>query len=382
MNQLPSTDSPISAGITLTRDDVERLLHNDSPASRSVILDKVASHYNAKDLTAREQEVAEEIFRLLMRDISLQVRETLAEQLQHNAEIPRDIVLHLAADVESVAVPVLKASKVLSDADLVSLVEASRDIGKLLAISEREKVSSRVSAALVDTHYNQVVTTLLGNRGAALSEQSLTTIAEEFSSEKEVMQAMAAHPALPITVVERLIRQAGDDVANELKARYHIDETALRKDTTKVQEELMLRLLEDALSESEVSELVMRMAENGTLTPSVMMTALCRGQLSFFTMAVAQAANVSPSNTKRLLADRGSFGFEGIYKKSGLPESMADAVQLLLHAVQDLEAEHIAPGTKLYANRLIARVVDMAGEQPIDHLPYFMALIRQNVYRK
>ena len=167
MNQLPSTDSPISAGITLTRDDVERLLHNDSPASRSVILDKVASHYNAKDLTAREQEVAEEIFRLLMRDISLQVRETLAEQLQHNAEIPRDIVLHLAADVESVAVPVLKASKVLSDADLVSLVEASRDIGKLLAISEREKVSSRVSAALVDTHYNQVVTTLLGSRRGA-----------------------------------------------------------------------------------------------------------------------------------------------------------------------------------------------------------------------
>ena len=363
--------------MVLTRDDVDRLLQDDSSESRSNILEKVASHYNEKSLTEREQEIAEHIFRLLMRDMSLRVRKTLSERVKDNAEIPRDIVLHLAQDVESVAQPVLAVSKVLSDADLVSIVEATRDMGKLLAISQRESVSPRVSGALVETNYTPVVTSLLSNEGAEISEQSLSKIASDFAHEGDVMHALVQHPNLPITVVERLISKASDAVAAELKEKYNISADQVTEGANKVREEFMLRMLEGDLNPQEIQGLVARMHADETLTPSVLMTGLCRGQLLFFTVGLATIAGIPIDNAVQLIADRGEHGFNGIYRKSELPESMMDAVRLLLRAVQALEADPAPVGSRLYANRLVERVLADAGDQNIEYLPYFIALIRQ-----
>ena len=98
----------------LTPMDVERLLNDDSPDSRTDILEKISTNYNNEQFRGRERDIAEQIFRLLMKDVALRVRETLADRIKDNVAIPRDIVLHLAHDVESVASPVLVNSKVLS----------------------------------------------------------------------------------------------------------------------------------------------------------------------------------------------------------------------------------------------------------------------------
>lgn len=383
MTSQPST-SPVyeNDSMMLSAEDVERLLRDDSPESRGAILEKVATQYNAKRLTQSEQEIAEHIFRLLMRDLSTRVRETLAEHVKANENIPRDIVLHLAQDVEPVAVPVLEVSKVLSDADLVSIVEASHDIGKLIAISQRETVSPRVSDALVETNYTQVLTSLLGNKGAEISAQGLSKIATDFADQGSVMQALIDHPNLPVTVVERVISKASDAVASQLKEKYQLNESQVGEGSAKVRDEYMMRLIEGELSDHEIAALVEQMEADGTLNPSILMTALCRGQLSFFTIAIAAIAKISVTSTHKLLSDRGSHGFDGIYKKSGLPDSMMDAVRLVLRAVQDLVGNDAVPGSMLYANRLVERILETAGDQNIENLPYFIAIIRRNMGKK
>ncbi len=379
----PSTSAATyDTSMMLSREDVERLLHDDSPESRGHILEKVANQYNAKQLTRSEQDIAEHIFRLLMRDLSTRVRQTLSERIKDNDGIPRDIVLHLAQDVEPVAVPVLEASQVLSDADLVSIVEASHDMEKLVAISRRNSVSPRVSDALVETNYTQVLTSLLGNKGAELSSQGLTRIATDFADNSDITQALIDHPNLPVTVVERVISKASAAVAAQLKDKYNLSEQEVGEGSAKVRDEYMLRLIDGDLSDPEIAELVEQMEADGSLTPSVLMTSLCRGQLSFFTISLAALAKLSVTNTRKLLADRGSHGFEGIYRKSGLPDSMIHAVRLVLRAVQDLDGNDAIPGSMLYANRLVERIVETAGDQNIEHLPYFIAIIRRNVQKR
>lgn len=363
----------------LSQEDVERLLRDDSPDSRSHVLKKVASQYNHQQLTTSEAGIAEHIFRLLMRDLSVRVRETLAIELKDNETAPRDVVLHLASDVETVATPVLKSSRVLSDSDLVKIVEASHDMGKLVAISQREEVSPRVSGALVDTRYAQVVTSLLGNEGAHIATPDLTKIATEFADQGSVMEALAQHPNLPVVVVERIISKASAAVADQLKEKYNLSDKEIGASTTKVREEYVLRLLDGELQHHEIEPLVMQMAAEGSLTPSILMTALCRGQLAFFTAAMAAIAKLPLANTEQLLADRGAHGFVGIYQKSELPESMMEAIRLVLHAVQDLEGDAAAPGTALYANRLVERILNAADDRDVDYLPYFIALVRQNI---
>jgi len=381
MNQNSTNAQNAETTIILTPMDVERLLNDDSPDSRASILERIALGYNAENFKGRERDIAEQIFRLLMKDVALRVRETLAERIKDNVNAPRDVVLHLVNDVESVANPLLTSSKVLSDADLVGIVEKSHDMGKLLAITHRDGISSRVAEALVDTRYAQVMTSLLANEGAAISDRSLEKIADDFRGNEEVMKALSGQPKLPITLVERIISQVSAEVANELKRKYKLSDQDVEKDVSQAREDFMVRLLEHNLTPEEVIVLAQQMAVEDRLTPSIVMTALCRGQLTFFTAAIAQFSGIPVENAQRLIADRGEHGFYGIYQKSGLPESMMAAVHLLLRAVQDMATDNSVPGSSLYANRLAERVIAIAGSQTIEYLPYFLALIRQNQHR-
>ncbi len=372
---------PASVPFMLTPLDVERLLTDDSERSRTHVLEAIAVHYNNDEFEGRERDIAEQVFRLLMKDVALCVREMLADRIKDNANIPRDIVLFMANDVESVAAPLLHTSKVLSDADLVDIIEKSSEMGKLLAITKRETISTRVSEALVETHYAPVMTSLLANEGATISERSYEKIAEDFLNDAEVINALARSPKLPMAIVERIITRISDTAAAELRQKYQMDDAQAKRDANHIREDFMVRLLEHDVSHDEVAALVAQMAREERLTPSIVMTALCRGQLLFFTMAMAQFAGIPHANAERLIADRGMHAFQGLYTKSQLPDSMMDAVHLLLRTVQDMAGDDAIPGSMLYANRLVERVIAATGNQQIEYLPYFIALIRQNQQR-
>lgn len=367
--------------VILTPNDVERLLTDPSEDSRIGVLDKVAVHYNRAAFGEREHEIAEQIFRLLMKDAVIRVRETLTKSIKDNATIPRDIVLHMAHDVDSVSLPLLADSKVFSDADLVSIVEASRDISKLLTISKRDGVTARVSDALVETHYPEVVSTLLANASAQIGSRAFDKIIDDFRGEPSVMEAMVERHHLPLSVVERLVNEASSAVAEQLKHKYQLTDEQLNKDTGTARDDVLVKLLSRDVPDAEIEMLVAQMASDGRLTPSLVMTALCRGQLTFFAAAMGRFAGIPLASAKRLVTDKGDLGFRGIYTKSELPDTMFDAVRLLLRAVMELEGDEAIPGSMLYANGLVERVLALAGQQNIEYLPYFLALIRQNIQR-
>ncbi|MFN8972097.1 MAG: DUF2336 domain-containing protein, partial [Alphaproteobacteria bacterium] len=239
MNTTPKPEAtPI-----LTAADVDALLKDDSTDSRIEVLDKISLQYNMQKFSHREREVAEHIFRLIMKDTQMQVREMLAQRICNNPDIPRDIALHLALDHDRVAVPIIEISEVLSDADLVKIIDSSRDVSKLLAISRRPTVSERVSDALVDTSYPNVISALLDNQKAEISERALAHIAESYTHEPQVIQSMVDRMRLPVTVVERLVARVTESVALELKKKYKLTDAQIRKETTGAREDVTLTLL-------------------------------------------------------------------------------------------------------------------------------------------
>ena len=372
---------PAFAASILTPLDVERLLRDESAESRIDVLEKVSHHYNSEAFGEREREIAEQIFRLLMKDAAIRVRETLSDRIKANAAVPRDIALHLASDVERVALPMLESSAVFSDADLVNIINASNDISKLLAISKRPQVSERVSDALVETSYPQVVRSLIANEGAKIADRTMERIVDDFRGEHEVMETLIKQRQLPLTMVEKLVENASKALIDQLKQKYNLSEEQLKKDTGAAQDDIMLKMLTPDISENEIQALVAQLASKGRLTPSLAMTALCRGQLTFFTHAIARFAEVKSENAKKLIADKGDFGFRGLYAKSALPDTMFEAIRLVLRVVQSLDGGEAIPGSLLYANRLAERVLAAAGSRQIEYLSYFIALIRQNIGR-
>lgn len=375
-----TTPKPEATSI-LTAADVEALLKDDSTDSRIEVLDKISLQYNMQKFSLREREVAEQIFRLIMKDTQMQVREMLSQRICNNPDIPRDIALHLALDHDRVAVPIIEISEVLSDADLVKIIDSSRDVSKLLAISRRPSVSERVSDALVDTSYPNVISALLDNQKAEISERALAHIADSYAHEPQVIQSMVDRMRLPVTVVERLVARVTESVALELKKKYKLTDAQIRKETTGAREDVTLTLLSQEHDPAMIEALVKQLMDEKRLTPSIVMTALCRGQRYFFVYAMAQLAHIPAKNVEKLITDKGGIGFRALYDRTEMPASMFEAIQILLRVVQDLEGSEVIPGSLLYANRVVERMLQLTGDRDVENMPYLIALVRQNIQR-
>ncbi len=86
--------------VGLTEADLERLMCDPSPEVRAGTVGKIASHFGSGEFSDSERRLAEEIFRILARDVEVRVREALSVHLKECPQIPHDIALSLAKDVD------------------------------------------------------------------------------------------------------------------------------------------------------------------------------------------------------------------------------------------------------------------------------------------
>src|SRR5215510_2871618 len=154
----------------LTTADVKRLITNPNGAVRAETAAKVAEAFELGALSDSERALAEQIFRIMVRDAEVKVRESLSSHLKSSANLPHDIAIKMAKDVEQVSLPVLEFSKVLSDTDLIDIVRSS-SAEKQTAVARRAEVSGVVANALIDHGKSSgVVAALAANKGAELGD--------------------------------------------------------------------------------------------------------------------------------------------------------------------------------------------------------------------
>src|SRR3990172_10003795 len=159
----------------LTQAEVARFLSDPSAETRAETAAKIAAQFNGPTLNEGERRLAEEIFRFMVRDAEVRVREALSRNLKTSRDLPHDVALALAHDVESVALPMLEASVVLTDKDLIEIIRGANP-GKQVAIARRPTVSGSVADALIDSRHREAVATLVGNDGADLTEAALQRV--------------------------------------------------------------------------------------------------------------------------------------------------------------------------------------------------------------
>lgn len=366
--------------LTLSEADVLRLLEGRSAEVLEDVSRKIAGSYALQQLKPHEAQAAEQVFRLLLRETETRVRAGLAQQLKANRALPRDIVMTMAQDVAEVSLPVLQYSEVLTEADLLQLVEASTDESRHLAIARRTGVSEKLSDSLLGKGSEGVASALLENAGADISEQGLARIVEKFPGNKPLMSALVARPGLPPHVAERLVNHVSAQLGKTLKAKYNLPEKEIEQEVEKTRESETLAILRGTHDQHEVDKLVAQLLTFKRLTPSLLMSSLCQGNLMFFEVALARLANISVANARTLIADKGDLGFRAVYNKSGLPEAMFAAVRLLLRIIRELQAEGIKPGGTHYANRIVERILTYGEKAPAENLSYIIALVRKSAH--
>ena len=380
MTSPPSTN-PAEGGqpAKLTQDDVKQLLSESATGGRQSVASKIARQHREGQFNERELLIAEQIFRLLLRDTEVQVRAAMADGLKDDEKVPKDIIKTLASDVEDVASPVLEHSDVLDDDDLLEIIENHDEITKFIAISRRKSVSGPVSAALVETEIEDVVDSLVKNDGADIPEESYSKIITDFPDHDGIMEGLVDRANLPVSVVESLLNVVSESVANELKHKYQGVAKQLEAEARKTRENMTIRLLDTTTDPRDVQALVDQMHASSRLTPSIIITALCRGNFTFFEVSLAKLAGIPSGNARKLIHDKGDLGYKAIYDKAGLPQSIYEASRLVLNVMRDMSARgEINPTSVHFSNRVVEQIFQRVEGEDVENLAYIIALIRQN----
>ncbi len=355
---------------TLTQADVARLLAGPSTSVRAEVAEKLAHEIDRTSLTASELQLAQDIVRTLAKDVELAVRCALSNSLRHARHVPHDVALHLARDVDAVALPFLAASPVLTDADLVELVQHGSG-GKHAAIAGRAGVSEQVADALVNKAGEAAVATLMGNRTARVAEPSLGTAIDRFAGSDRVKANIVHRASVPATIAERLVVMVSETLQAWLVSHHELPPSVATDIVLQSRERATLDLSHGS-GEDGLERMVRQMHHNRRLTPSLVLRALCLGDIAFFEAAMAVMAKVPVMNARILLDDAGPNSLTALYAKAGMPPRLLPAVRTGIEVARGTTFDGGERDRERYRSRVIARILTQFEDLPQADLDYLL----------
>lgn len=355
----------------LTARDVEVLLTKPSSDARAQIATKVAGQFAADVLNPRERQIAEEILRAMVKDAEIRVREALAVSLAHTAEVPHDVALTLARDIEAIAVPFVEASPALTDEDLIEIVRTSTG-QKQSAVARRPRVSDEVAHALIDTQSAEVVRTLVRNPGAGLSETTLNRILDRHGSDEAITESMTLRPQLPLGIAERLVTHVADHLRMHLVIHHKVPRHVADRLAVQSRERATVDLLSEARNATDLSVVVQQLRARGRLTPSLILRAACTGDIRFCEEAFALVAKLPVHKAWVLLHDAGPLGLRALYDRAAFPEVLYPAFRVAFDVYHETQFDGGERDRERFERRMLERILTQYDGLAADDLDYLL----------
>jgi uncharacterized protein (DUF2336 family) len=374
------SDQDESAKYALSDEDIQKLIM--SPFEKKIdITKKIADYYKGGGFNEEQMVMAAKIFGTLVKDTEVKVRKTLSEAIKDYPDIPHDIIMSLANDVQEVSLPVLQFSDVLTDSDLIEIVNSSEDAEKQKSISRREGVSGAVVEALIETNNADVVETLLDNKGADVSTKNYEHIVESFGDKENIMGSMVERASLPVSVVESLAHKISETIYNKLQEKHQDAFTRMGDIVKKSRDVATMQVIGLRSTDSEYyhfCQLMDKLKISDDLAP---IYALCMGNLNIFEVKIARLTQTPVLNIRTLLQDSSNKGFRVLYRRAELPKDLFEATEVLISSLRDLSNEYKdkinSPDmTKEISKQLTAAIMKRVKNiDDVKNLDYILSLV-------
>lgn len=280
----------------LTDEDIRTLVKGATPDERAFAARKICRRLDAAVLSDEDRAHAQEILRVMAHDAAEMVREALSVTLKSSPLVPHDVAVRLAEDVERICMPILGASPVFTDADLVEIVRIGGPL-RQLAVAKRPQVSKAVTQAIVEHGEEVAVEAACANDNAQFADETLDAAVTRFERSEQVLAAMAYRNALPLSVTEKLVGLVGEQVRDHLLNRHEISAELALEIAMGAQERATVDLVDQAGRTSDVKAFVGHLRQHDRLTASLLLRALAQGHMTFLEWGLAELASVPHHRT-------------------------------------------------------------------------------------
>lgn len=360
----------------LSQADVTRLLADPSADSRAGTASKLAQQLDQPGLTEAERKLAIDIIRLMAKDAAVRVREALSHNLKHSKELPNDVANALARDVESVAMPILEFSEILTDLDLISIVKSAGG-NKQTAVARRATVSGSVADALIETKNADAVATLVGNEGAKLSEKHFERVIDGYGAIDAVQDSLVRRTKLPATIAEQLVTKVSENLRQYLVSHHELPANLAADLVLESRERATVGLLGPGAETVDVMQLVRQLKDGGRLTPTIILRSLCMGDMAFFEAAMAVMSRTPIVNARLLVHDNGALGLKSLYVRTGMPDRLYPAFRVAVDVVRETESDARDEDRRRYVSRMIERILTQFEDIGQDNIDYLLSKLTQ-----
>ena len=222
----PEVRRAVARNDTAPRQTNELFVKDQDEAVRLGLAEKIcklAPGLDGDDIS-KVQQSARDSLEALAKDQLVVVRQLLAETLKDVVDAPADVIRTLALDSAiEVAGPVLENSPVLTDEDLLMIIDSQPASGALSAISRRAEVSESVSDAVIGSDDVDAIGTLLANQSAQIREEALDDLIDRAPQNELWHKPLVARPKLPDGAAERMASFLADNLLEALTSRGDID---------------------------------------------------------------------------------------------------------------------------------------------------------------
>lgn len=320
-----------------------KLAEKDNPTDRAQLFGELSQIFidSDKALASKERQLMTDVLGTLIHDIEMEIRQDLAQRLANMPNAPRELAVMLANDEIDVARPLLTKSGVLSDPDLIEIIE-QRTKEHRLAIALQKPLGEHVTDAILDQGEPDVIEELLNNQDAVLSQRAMEYLVAESLEVARYQKPLLNRPDLPPKLAHRMFWWVSSVLRQHIVQRFKIDEKLVANQVEQSAHQALTS--SSAPSVDELAKgLVERLDEVEELNDRFLIQALRGGNVTAFTASFAKLCRLDLRMARRVIFEPGGEPLAVACKSIGMDRSSFVTIFLLTRKSQ----EKVMPGDKL-----------------------------------
>lgn len=347
--------------VTAIADGAALPLAKATPRVREEVAVAFGSEYAGGSVRPSQRRSAEAILKLFIQDTAESVRAAIARCLVTCPFLPLSLARTMAADIDAIAVPMIHGSEVFDDAALLDIVR-SGVVARQVAVATRDTVSQPVAGALVGTGDASVVAALLANDGARIAPGDLAGVVRDFGDDPTIKGLVIGREVLPLEVLDSLLDSAGLAFGEILEDAMDLPGEIVKRVCTLAREQLTVSHVRERENLREVEELADRLGQQGRLTSTLLLRALCTGDTQFFAIGMGRLSGVEVGAIRKFVQSGDYHAIGKIARKAGWTAPLIRAATTVLKLYNAEKPDRSTLDPDMFATKAVDRLTREFGD--------------------
>lgn len=274
-------------------DQLVDLAKGQPPERQHGLLKGVADLYRSTGGRNGAPQALGDAFIALVHVVAADIRQALAERLADADWAPVALVQMLATDAIDIARPVIAASPLLQDGDLLRLL-AETSLDHRVQVALRPGLGVAVARAILEADDPTVMTALASNRTAALDGECMSRLVSRSRELAALRAPLARHPQMTPELGARLYQWVGEALRQAIMERFTLDPTRLERAARAAAQQA-------APADVAAARLTAKLQASDQLRPATLIRALREDRLEVFIHALSRLARLDLDQVRRAL---------------------------------------------------------------------------------